>query len=328
MNNRRKLLIALGACALTAPLHTFAQQQGKVWHVGFLALSNREASVDSSASFVKGMRELGYIEGQNLTIEWRFADGKFERLPVLAAELAQMKAAVIVTIGPQATSAAQKATTAIPIVMVTSVDPVGSGFVKTLAHPGGNITGLTNLAGDLGPKQFEMLFSMVPNLTRVAVLVNPSNKAHIMALEQVRSAAQVKSAKILAVKAQTAPEIEKAFFAMIQGKAGAVIVALDPFFVQQQRQIAELAAKSRLPSIFPFREYVEAGGLMSYGRNLTDQYRRLATFVDKIFKGAKPGDLPVEQPTNFELIINGKTAKALGLTIPQSLLISAEMVID
>jgi putative ABC transport system substrate-binding protein len=329
MNNRRKLLIMLGAGALAAPLGSFAQQQGKIWRVGFLSL-RRPASLNSDfyGAFLQGMRDLGYVEGKNLVIEWRFADGKLERLPELAAELVKLKVDVIVAAGPQAISAAQKATVTIPIVMATAPDPVGSGFVKSLAHPGGNITGLSNISADISPKQLEMLLSIVPKLSRVAVLVNPTNSSHATVLKNVQGAAQRIAVTILSLDARTPQEIEKAFSAMAREKAGAVIVARDGLLIQQARQIAALAVKYRMPSIHGIREYVEAGGLMSYGPSLTDNFRRAATYVDKIFKGAKPGDLPVEQPTKLELIINGKTAKALGLTIPQSLLISADKVIE
>ena len=330
MNNRRKLLVALGAGALATPLVSFSQQQNKVWRVGFLLLRSRPDTLDSEVvrAFLQGMSDLGYVEGKNLVIEWRFAEGEYERLPGLAAELVQLKVDVIVTPASQTTSAAQKSTTTIPIVMVNVGDPVGSGFVKSLAHPGGNITGLSNVSVDLSPKHLEMLLSMVPRLSRVAVLVNPTNSGYTTMLKSVETSAQKVGAKILPVEARTAPEIEKAFSAMSREKAGAVIVARDALFIQQARRIAELAAKNRLPSIAEIREYVDAGGLMSYGQNRRDNYRRATTYVDKIFKGAKPGDLPVEQPTKFELIINRKTAKALGLTIPQSLLISADKVID
>jgi ABC-type uncharacterized transport system substrate-binding protein len=330
MITRRKLLVALGVSVLATSLVSFAQQQGKIWRIGFLSQRPRPASLDSDifGAFRRGMRELGYVEGKNLVIEWRWAEGKYDRLPELAAELVQMKVDVIVAAGAQDISAAQKATSTIPIVMATAPDPVGSGFVKTLARPGGNITGLSNLSAEVSPKHLEMLLSMVPKLSRVAVLVNPANPAHAMVLKSVQSAAQRTSAKILPVEARTAPEIEKAFSAMAREKAGAVIVARDGFFIQQVRQIAELAAKNRLPSISGYRNYAEAGGLMSYGQNPAESFRRAATYVDKILKGAKPGDLPVEQPTKFELLINRKTAKALGLTIPQSLLISADRVIE
>ena len=330
MNNRRKLIVALGAGALAAPIAIFAQPPGKVWRVGFLSFRGHPVSLDADVfgAFRLGMREHGYVEGKNLVIEWRFADSKFERLPDLAAELVRLQVDVIVSSGTVSTSAAQKATATIPIVMETNTDPVGSGFVKTLARPGGNITGFSNISVDLSPKHLEMLLAMVPRLSRVAVLVNPANSSHALTVKSVRSAAQRTSTKILPVEARTAPEIEQAFTAMAREKAGAVIVPRDGLFIPHARQIAQLAAKNRLPSIATFREYVEAGGLLSYGSSLTDGYRHAATHVDKILRGAKPGDIPVEQPTRFELVINGKTAKALGLKIPQSLLISADKVIE
>lgn len=329
MNNRRKLLVALGASALAAPLASFAQQQGKVWRVGFLA-ARRPVSVDSDVfgAFPRGMRELGYVEGKNFAIEWRFSDGKDERLPGLAAELLQLKVDVIVAAGAQAISAAQKTTTTVPIVMGTTGDPVGSGFVKSLAHPGGNITGLSDLSSDLGAKLLDMLLRIVPKVTHVAVLTNPGNRSHPTLLKSIRGAAQTAGLKITAVAAGTAQEIENAFSTMDREKAGAVIAAADPFFNQQIRQIAGLTMKHRLPSISGWPQYVAAGGLMNYGQDFGENFRRAAAYVDKIFKGAKPGDLPVEQPTKFVLEINGKTAKALGLKIPQSLLISADKVIE
>ena len=330
MNNRRKLLIALGTAALASALSSFAQSQTKVWRVGFLATRARPMSLNADyvGTFPRGMRELGYVEGKNLTIEWRFAEGRAELLPVLAAELIQLKVDVIVGNGIDAVIAAQKATATIPIVFGNIGDPVAFGFVKSLARPGGNMTGLSNVSGDVIPKHLEMLRDMVPKLSRVAVLMNPTNKSNPRNLERIQSAAQKAGVKILTVEASTAPDIDKAFAAMARDKAGAVIVFQDTFFIQQRPQIVELAAKNRLPSIFSVREFAEAGGLMSYGPSLADNWRRAATYVDKIFKGARPGDLPVEQPTKFELFINGKTAKELGLKIPQSLLISADKVIE
>jgi putative ABC transport system substrate-binding protein len=329
MNNRRKLLIALGTSSLAVPFGSLAEQ-GKVWRVGFLALRSPTASnpIVSYGAFLQGMRELGYVEGKNLIIEWRLAEGKVERLPALAAELVQLKVDVLVAAGVQPTSAAQKATTTIPIVMANSIDPVGSGFVASLARPGGNITGLSNLIGDLSAKHFEMLRSIAPKLSRVAILVNPTNSGHTTILKTVQTAAQKTNVKILPVEARNPQEIESALLAITRQNAEAVIVANDLFLNQQRHQIAALAAKNRLPSVSAVREFVEAGGLMSYGPNFVENYRRAATYVDKIIKGAKPGDLPVEQPTKFELVINRKTAKALGLTIPQSLLISADKVIE
>ena len=273
------------------------------------------------------MRELGYVEGKNLMIEWRFSE-EYARLGELATELVRVKVDVIVTAGNPPTGAAQKATATLPVVMANVADPVGSGFVRSLAHPGGNLTGLTNISADISPKQLEMLLGMVPGLSRVAVLMNPANPAQSTFLKSVQAAAQKSNVKILVAEARTAQEIARAFSMMSRENAGAVIVGGDGLFLQHQRQVAELAGKHRLPSISARRENVEAGYLMSYGTNSMEIYRRAATYVDKIFKGARPADLPVEQPTKFELVINARTAKALGLTIPQSLLISADRVIE
>ncbi|HYK14704.1 MAG TPA: ABC transporter substrate-binding protein [Burkholderiales bacterium] len=329
MNKRRKLIAGLGGVLLAGPAIAFAQSKDKVWRVGILATRNRPALLDADAfgQFMRGMRELGYVEGKNLQVEFRWAEGKYERLSGLAAELVQLKVDVIVAAGAQDIDAARKATSTIPIVMATSPDPVVSGFAKTLAHPGGNITGLTNFTVDISPKLFEMLQSMLPKLSRLAVMMNPVNSSHAGVLQSVESAAQKAGVKVLPVEARSAVEIERAFSTMAQAKAGGVLVPRDGFYIQQLDQIAKLAAKHRLPSISGYRQYVEAGGLMSYGQNAGESFRRAATYVDKIFKGAKPGDLPIEQPTTFELYINGRTAKALGLTIPQSLRISADKVL-
>ena len=327
--NRRDAVLALLALGAAPPVSD-AQQQGKIWRVGFLTQRRRPGSIDSDfiGGFPRGMRELGYVEGRNLAIEWRFADGKSERLADLAADLVRLKVDVIVSGSSQAISALQKATLTIPIVMATSGDPIGSGFVKSLARPGGNITGLSNLTSDIGPKLLELLLSMVPKLFRVAVLVNPVNPASATLLKSVQSAAKGIGVTVLPVEARTAQEIENAFSTMKQGNARAVIVAVDALFIQQYRSIADLAAQNRLPSVSQIREYVEAGGLLSYGPNLAEQFRRSAAYVDKIFKGAKPEDLPVEQSATFELLINGKTAKALGLSIPRSVLLRADKVIE
>jgi putative ABC transport system substrate-binding protein len=330
MNKRRKLVLAIGANVLAVPLASFAQQRSKVGRVGFLSARSRPVSLDSDeyGGFPQGMRELGYVEGKNLVIDWRYAEGKYERLPELLAELIRLKVDVIVAPGSPVISAVQKAGTNVPIVVVNAQDPVGSGLIKSLARPGGNITGLSSLAVDIGPKHLEMLLGMVPKLTRVAILVNFDNPSHSVTLKNIQAAAQKVNARIFPVDARTAPEIEKAFSAMTRAKAEGVIVARDALFVQQARQIAELTTKNRLPAISGIREYMEAGGLIIYGPNSTDSFRRAATYVDKIFKGAKPGDLPVEQPTRFELIVNMKTAKALGIAIPQSILVRADKVIE
>ena len=330
MNNRRKLIVAIGASALTTPLAAFAQQQGKVWRIGYLALPNRPADLASHylGALAQGMRELGYVEGKNFVIEWRFADNDVKRMPGLAAELVQLKVDVIVTASNDGALALQKATATIPIVIINAGDPVARGLVKSLARPGGNITGVSTLNVDLGPKRLEMLHGMAPKVSRVAALVNPSNQGMIQALESLHAAGLKLGLKILPVEAQTPQEIDHAFARMREQKAGALIVILNPLFQQQKNQIAELAIKHRLPSMTADRVYPEAGCLMSYGSNLADSIRRTAVYVDKIFKGAKPADMPVEQPTRFELIINGKTAKALGLKIPNTLLVTAEKVIE
>ena len=330
MNKRRKIIFALGASALALPLSLLAQPATKVWRVGFLSPRTRPASLDADifGAFVGAMRELGYVEGRNLAMEWRFGDNKAERLPGLAVELAQLKVDVMMTQGIQTIRAAQKATATIPIVVTNAPDPVGNGFVKSLAHPGGNLTGISNLNVELSPKRLEMLLTMVPKLSRIAVLINPDNLSHATRLKSIQAAAKTTGATIQQVQARNSQEIDKAFAQLVKEKAAALIVEPDALFSQQFRQIAELTAKYRLPAIGGAREFAEIGGLMAYGSNLAEIFRRAATYVDKILKGAKPADLPVEQPTKFELVINGKAAKALGIKIPQSLLVQADKVIE
>ena len=328
MNRRDTIiaLIALASAAVSRP--SWAQQQGRVWRVGYLSPTSASVNPQYTGAFLQGMRELGYVEGKNLVIEWRYADGKFDRLPVLAEELVQLKVDVIVAAASPAIGAAQKATTTIPIVMASTGDPAGSGFVKSLARPGGNITGLSNMASDTGAKLVELLLSAVPKVSRVAVLVTPTSTTYRAIAESVQAGARKAGVKTLVAEASTPLDIENAFSMMAREKADAVIVGNSTLFIQQRRQIAELALKHRIPSMFGTRANVEAGGLISYGPNITDNYRRAATYVDKIIKGAKPADLPVEQPVTLELVVNLKTAKALGLTIPQSLLARADDVIQ
>jgi len=271
---------------------------------------------------------LGYVEGKNIVIEYRYAEGKYERLPGLAAELVQMKVDVILAGGTPALQAAQQATTTIPIVMVRTGDPVGRGFVASLSRPGGNITGLSNVAVDVSSKYLELLRVAVPKLSRVTVLVNPANPIQPDYLKRIQAAAQASGVKVSPIEASTESEIEAALVLMKQERAGALIVLPDGFFQAQARRIAELAAQQRLPTLFWTRGPVESGALMSYGQNLAEHYYRAATYVDKILKGAKPGELPVEQPTKIELVINLKTAKAIGLTIPQELLFRTDKVIE
>ena len=320
-------LLALGA----APFPVVAQQQERVWRVGFISFRSRPASLDADfyGGFPKGMNELGYAEGKNLTIEWRFADGNPETLAAMAAELAQLKVDVVVAAGDVATAAVKKAAPAIPIVMGASADPIGNRLVASLARPGGNITGLSNISRELLPKQLELLLGgIVQKGGTVAVLTDPQSLGHAAFLESAKSAAQRMDVAVLSVEAHTLPEIAAAFTTMKREAAAAVIITLAPQFVQQARAIADIAAMNGLPSISPNREYAESGGLMSYGQNQAESYRRAATFVDKIFKGANAGDLPVEQPTKFEFVVNLKTAKALGLEIPSLMMLRADQVIE
>ena len=322
--------MALGAGSLAAPFALLAQNPGKVWRVGFLTMRSRPESFDTNVfgAFRAGLRERGYVEGNNLLIEWRFAEGKPERLAGLAAELVQLNVDVIVTAASQPTAAAQKATTTIPIVIGSAGDPVASGFVQSLARPGGNITGISENADDIVAKLLEMLVRIRPRLALVAVLTNPDNPALATRLKVIQDAAKSIGVATLSTEARNAKDIGDAFALMALKKAEALIVPTDPVFINQWRLIAELALKYRLPSTGGSGEYPQVGGLLSYGPNFPDNYRRSAAYVDKILKGAKPADLPVEQPTRYELIINRKTASALGLTIPQSILISAEKVVE
>ena len=315
----------LGAGVLAAPLACFAQQQrSKVARIGLLEPAS--ISANWREALIAGLRELGYVEGKNILIESRWAEGKYERLPGLAAELVQMKVDVIVA-AAVAIQAAQQATTTIPIVMVRIADPVGYGLVASLARPGRNITGLSNVATDLSTKYLELLRAAVPKLSRVTVLVNPAHPNHPNYLKRIQAAGKTNGVTISPAQASTASQIEAAFGAMKRERAGALIVLPDSFFGSQARRISELAAQHRLPTMFGSREAVESGGLMSYGQNLAEHYYRAATYVDKILKGAKPGELPVEQSTKFELVINLKTAKTLGLTM-QDLLFRADKVIE
>jgi putative ABC transport system substrate-binding protein len=330
VNTRRKILIVLGVGALAIPLASFAQKTNKTWRIGFLVSSARPPSIDAHflGGFVRGMRELGYVEGKNLVIEWRFADGNYNRLPDLAVELSRLNVDVLVGGGTPANRALQQASPTIPIVNPTMSDPVGNGFAKSLAHPGGNITGLTLTTTDMSPKHLELLKLMVPKLTRLGALVNLGNPAHAAIVKSIAANAQKVGVKVQTLDARNPDGIERNFSIMKRDRAEAVIVAVDAFFVGQRQQIAELALKDRLPSMFSAQEHVDAGGLMSYGQNLSDLYRRAAGYVDKILKGAKPGDLPIEQPAVFSLAINRKTAKALGLTISPELLLRADKVIE
>ena len=319
---------ALTFSLIVAPLIADAQQAPKIPRIGYLSPRARLDPLPYDRAFLQGMSELGYVEGKNVVIEWRFADGAYERLPALAAELVRLNVDVIVAPSSSAIRAAQQATTTIPIVFLSTGDPVGSGFVASLARPGGNITGLSNTNLDVSAKLLELLIAMAPKLSRVAVLGNPGSSTHSAILQSVQSAALSRAGvRVLSVEARTRKEIERGFVRMTQDRVDGVMVAADAFLNEQSQHIAPLALKHRLPSISQPRVYVEAGGLMSYGPNTVERYRHAATYVDKILKGANPADLPVEQPTKFELVVNLKTAKALGLKIPEPIRIRADEVI-
>jgi putative ABC transport system substrate-binding protein len=317
------IVVALTVCGARIE----AQQPTKVPRIGFLAAVSPSAIAARTEAFRQGLRELGYMEGKSFVIEWRYAEGKPDRLPALAAELVRLKLDVIVTGGPAATRPAKEATVTIPIVMSFDDDPVGSGFAASLARPGGNITGLSTLAPEISGKQLELLKEIVPRVSRVAVLGTSTRPGNAQALREVELAAPAFKMQPQYVDVLSSKDIETAFRAASKGRAEAVLVLAGSVLNSHRTQIVALAAKSRLPAIYARPEFVEDGGLMTYGVSITDLFRRAATYVDKILKGAKPADLPVEQPTKFELIINLKAAKQIGLTIPPNVLARADKVI-
>jgi putative ABC transport system substrate-binding protein len=328
MNNRRKLLVALGAGALTVPLGSFAQQQARnVPRIGLLSPNSPSDAALWHDAFRQGLRTLGWVEGKNISIEYRYAEGKSDRLPELAADLVRLKVDVIVASGLSDSLAAQKATKAIPIVMASVGDPVAGGLVMSLARPGGNITGLSQMTFEMVGKRLELLREMVPKLARVAVLWNPEAVVSALPWKEIQLPARQLGVQLQSLEVRSPNDFDQAFEAATRARAGALFIMADPVTVTNLTRIADLAAKSRLPSIFQWSEFSDAGGLVAYGPDRADMYRRAATFVDKILKGAKPGDLPIEQPTKFELVINMKTAKALGIKIPQTILVRADRVI-
>ena len=319
-------LLALGAAPFTAE----AQQATKVARIGYLA-TNPDTSSRVREAFLQGLRDLGYVEGRNLVIEHRDAEGKVERLPALAAELVALKVDVIVASGTLAALAAKQATKIVPIVFSPAGDPVGSGLVTSLARPGGNVTGLSSFGAELVGKRLELLKQAVPGVDRVAVLWFPGalgERTDKDMLREAEAAARALAVRLQVVEARGPADFDRAFSDMTRARAGVLTVLPANMFLREHKRLVDLAAKNRLPAVYTSREFVDAGGLMSYGANQPDLFRRAATYVDKILKGAKPGDLPVEQPTKFELIINLKTAKDLGLTIPQSMLARADEVIQ
>src|SRR5215831_19751231 len=325
-----RLGCVLALLMVAVPFAVGAQQAGKVPRIGFLSLtspSDRPLLLDA---FRQGLRELGWVEGQNIVIDYRYAEGRVDRLPGLAAELVRLTVDLIVaSAGTQVAIAAKNATETIPIVMIYVRDPVGTGLIASLARPGGNVTGVSGSAGlEMFAKQLELLKETVPKIRRVAILSNPDNAYHQLAIRQVNVAARSLGVQLQLLEARGPNEFDGAFAAMAKERVGALLVVSDTIFNSHRTRLADLAARSRLPAAYGVRESVEAGGLMSYGPSFLESYRRAATYVDQILKGAKPAELPVEQPTKYELVINMKTAKALGLTIPQSVLLRADEVIQ
>ena len=324
--DRRRFVTGLGLL-LASPVATHAQPLGKVPRVGYLFYGSPGPSREIDA-FRQGLRELGYIEGQNIAVEYRFASGKIERYPELAAELVRLKVDVIVAPATPQALAAKQATRSIPIVFVLVADAVGAGLITNFARPSGNITGLTSSSAELGGKRLELLKQMVPNASRVAILHNPADQSNVLILKQLQESVPTLGLTLQPVEVREPREFEGAFVAITRERAHAMFGAPGALTFEHRKVLVDLAFKHRIPAMWGHRSFVDVGGLMSYAVNLYDQNRQAAAFVDKILKGSKPGDLPVEQPTKFELVINLRHAKALGLTVPPSLLVRADQVIE
>jgi len=326
--DRRTFLAGTGTVFLTAPLAAEAQQAG-TRRIGLLETSSPSpARVPLWETLRQRLRELGYLEGQNIAFESRFGEGKPDRLSGLAAELVGLKVDVIVTSGTPASLAAKQATRTIPIVMAQLADPVGAGLVASLARPGGNVTGLTTQDADLGGKRLELLLEVVPKVSRLALLIDETNPGTVLIVKGTQAAARSVGVQLQSLGVRDPGELDRAFSAMKEARADALIVESSSMLFTSRTRLADLALKNRLPTVFAQREYAEAGGLMAYAADFSDLFRRAATFVDKILKGAKPADLPIEQPTKFDFVINLKTANALGLTIPQSILLRSDKVVQ
>jgi len=325
---RLTVLAALALALLAAPLAVEAQQTGKVHRIGFLGNSTLALEANLVGPFREGLRELGYIEGQNILIEYRWAEGKYERLAALVAELLARNVEVIVTAGTPASHAVKKATTSVPLVMVAVGDPVASGLVSNLARPAGNITGLTSMGDELEGKRLELLRELIPTLSHVGALTNSGNPSLKKASEVLQAVAAALKIKILVVDVRSADQLDGAFDLIIQKHPDALLVPGDRVFLTNRVRIVQFATQRRLPAMSAYRELVEAGGLISFGPSYAGMHRRAAFYVDRILKGAKPGDLPVERPTTFEMVINLRAAKTLGLTVPPAVLARADEVIQ
>jgi putative ABC transport system substrate-binding protein len=326
--SRRAFVASVTGGLLSAPLAAGAQPAGKVHRIGFLGNSTAALEANLVQPFRDGLRELGYVEGRDVAIEYRWAEGQYERFPALVAELIALKVEVLVTAGTPAALAVKRATTTIPLVMVAVGEPVGTGLVKSLARPGGNLTGLVSIAPDLEGKRLELLTEIVPKLSSVAFLSNPANPFHATSEKQARTAARSLHLKVEFFPVRAESEFERAFLAMGGQRPGALVMLADRLFLHHRARIVEFAAQNRLPAVYAYTELVEAGGLMSFGPSYPGMHRRAAYFVDRILKGDKPADLPMEQPSKFELLINLKTARALGLVIPQPVLLRADNLIQ
>jgi putative tryptophan/tyrosine transport system substrate-binding protein len=322
------VLAGLGLLSGCGVLPPRAQPVAKVPRIGFLLATTESAEAARVEAFRQGLRELGYAEGQTIAIEWRWAEGQFERLPALAAELVNLDVALIVAGGSTSTGAAQGVTSTVPIVMAQVVDPVGSGFVASLARPGGNITGLSTLAPEVSGKRLQLLKEVVPNLARLAVLDNASTPGNAQALRETELAARALGVQVHYLDVRRAEEIEGAFREAAEARVDALHALGSPLFILKRRRMVDLAVQYRLPASYSTAEHVTDGGLMTYSVNIEDLYRRAATYLDRILRGAKPADLPVEQPTKFDFVINLKTTRALGLTIPQEVLMQVTEVIQ
>jgi putative ABC transport system substrate-binding protein len=325
---RRDFITLVGGVAAAWPLAARAQQAGKVWRIGILETISQPLNAANLAALRRGLRELGYVEGQNLLIEYRSADGRAERFPDLASELVRLKVDLIVTRGTPAVLAAKNATSKIPVVMAAIGEPLISGAVTGLARPGGNVTGLSSFATELVSKRVELVKEMLPGITRIAGLFNLSNPIVMPEWEAAKAAALSLSIAPHVLDVRNSQDISRALDAEIRQRADALLVSLDGLIQANQATILDLVARRQLPTMYPSREFVDGGGLLAYGVSYPPLYYRAASFVDKIFKGAKPADLPVEQPTKMELIINLKTARALGLTVPPTLIALADEVIE
>jgi putative ABC transport system substrate-binding protein len=324
---RRKFISLLGA-AVASPLVVRAQQPSKVYRIGMLETISAALNSANLAAFRKSLHDLGYVEGQNLRIEYRSADGRAERFPELATQLVGLTVDLIVTRGTPASLAAKNATATIPVVMAAVSEPFGSGIVADLAHPGGNITGLSSFATVLDAKRVELLREVVPGAVRIATFMNMGNPVQLNEWKEIKAAAQSTSIQPQLLDVRRVEDIGPAFDAAIEQHADALVVGIDAVMQANSQLVAGLAAKHRLPAIYASKEFIDAGGLLAYGVSYPDLYRRAAIYIDKILKGAKPADLPIEQPTKFELVVNLKTAKALGITIPPLLLARADEVIE